>query len=210
MGWHEDLERLAIERGAALVGYAYTLCGDVRQAEDLVQEALVRYCSRLVRPGGSRPGRRRDRATSDMRTVPLDRDRDGGREGDRAGTEDWSKSRGPRHPEAYVRRTVLNLYLDGWRRTKKWTDIAPRVAVEDVRFPDSGITARADVVHALTRLPPRQRACVVLRYFEDQTIAQVADSMGTAPGTVKRYLHDAMRTLRDVLEPVDATTEGTR
>lgn len=214
MEWQEDLERLATERGGALVGYAYTLCGDVRQAEDLVQEALVRYCSRLVRPGGSRPGRRRDHAASGMRTVPLDRDqvrdRDRERDDDGAGTANWSSDRGARHPEAYVRRTVLNLYLDGWRRTKKWADIAPRVVVEDVRFPDSGITARADVVHALTRLPPRQRACVVLRYFEDQTIAQVADSMGTAPGTVKRYLHDAMRTLRDVLEPVDATTEGTR
>lgn len=195
MGWHEDLGRLATERGGALVGYAYTLCGDVRQAEDLVQEALVRYCSRLVRPGGSGSGGRRGRATSGMRTVPLDGAGDG-------------TGKSARHPEAYVRRTVLNLYLDGWRRNKKWADIAPRVAVEDVRFPDSGVTARADVVHALTRLPPRQRACVVLRYFEDQTIAQVADSMGTAPGTVKRYLHDALRTLRDVLEPVDATTEG--
>lgn len=36
MGWHEDLETLAAQRGSVLVGYAYTLCGDVRQAEDLV------------------------------------------------------------------------------------------------------------------------------------------------------------------------------
>ncbi|MFI2361868.1 sigma-70 family RNA polymerase sigma factor [Promicromonospora sp. NPDC019610] len=193
MGWHEDLEHLATHRGGALVGYAYTLCGDVRQAEDLVQEALVRYCSRLVGRGG-----RRGRATSGMRAVPLDGD----------GEDGESRGRGVQHPEAYVRRMVLNLYLDGWRRTKRWADIAPRVAVDDVPFPDSGITARADVVHALARLTPRQRAAVVLRYFEDMTIAQVADSMGTVPGTIKRYLHDALRTLRDVLEPVDATTEG--
>ncbi|MEV0894475.1 sigma-70 family RNA polymerase sigma factor [Promicromonospora sp. MEB111] len=193
MGWHEDLELLATRRGGALVGYAYTLCGDVRQAEDLVQEALVRYCSRLVGRGG-----RRGRATSGMRAVPLDGDDGEGR--------GWAVQR----PEAYVRRMVLNLYLDGWRRTKRWADIAPRVAVDDVPFPDSGITARADVVQALARLAPRQRAAVVLRYFEDMTIAQVADSMGTVPGTVKRYLHDALRTLRDVLEPVDATTEGSK
>jgi RNA polymerase sigma factor (sigma-70 family) len=189
MGWHEDLEALATQRGGALVGYAYTLCGDVRQAEDLVQEALVKYCSRLVGRGGLRR-----RVTSDMRAVPLD------------GPDDDGQT--PRHPEAYVRRMVLNLYLDGWRRSRKWADIAPRVAVEDIRFPASGVTARADVVHALTRLTPRQRASVVLRYFEDMTIAQVADAMGTAPGTVKRYLHDALRTLRDVLEPVEAATEG--
>lgn len=191
MGWHEDLETLAAQRGSALVGYAYTLCGDVRQAEDLVQEALVKYCSRLVRPGG-----RRGQAASGMRTVPLD-----GADGGRTPVE---------FAEAYVRRTVLNLYLDGWRRKKRWAEIVPRVATDDrVRFPDSGITARADVVHALTRLMPRQRACVVLRYQEDMTIEQVADALGIAPGTVKRYLHDALRTLRDVLEPAGAAaTKG--
>ena len=60
------------------------------------------------------------------------------------------------------------------------------------------------VVHALTRLTPRQRACVVLRYFEDMTIDQVAHTLGNAPGTVKRHLHDALRVLRDVLEPAEA------
>ena len=189
MGWHEDLETLVAQRGSVLVGYAYTLCGDVRQAEDLVQEALVKYCSRLVRPGG-----RRDRTTSGMHTVPLD----GGAPGKHAPVE---------FAEAYVRRMVLNLYLDGWRRRKRWADIEPRVATDDrVRFPDSGITARADVVQALTRLTPRQRACVVLRYLEDMTIEQVADTLGNAPGTVKRHLHDALNVLRDVLEPVGAAT----
>jgi RNA polymerase sigma-70 factor (ECF subfamily) len=190
MGWHEDLETLVARRGSVLVGYAYTLCGDVRQAEDLVQEALVKYCSRLVRPGG-----RRDRGTPGMRTVPLD------------GSSDRPVDQAVEYAEAYVRRTILNLYLDGWRRRKKWAVIEPRVATDDrVRFPDSGVTARADVVLALGRLTPRQRACVVLRYFEDMTIEQVAETLGNAPGTVKRHLHDALRVLRDVLEPAGAAT----
>ena len=135
MGWHEDLETLVAQRGSALVGYAYTLCGDVRQAEDLVQEALVKYCSRLVRPGG-----RRGAATSGMRTVSLD------------GPEHRPQRQGVEFAEAYVRRMVLNLYLDGWRRRKRWADIEPQIATDDrVRFPDSGITARADVVQALAR-----------------------------------------------------------
>lgn len=189
MGWHEDLETLVAHRGSVLVGYAYTLCGDVRQAEDLVQEALVKYCSRLVRPGG-----RHGRATPGMRTVPLGGD----------GPDDAAHAP-VEHAEAYVRRIVLNLYLDGWRRKKRWAEIEPKVATDDrVRFPDSGITARADVVHALTRLTPRQRACVVLRYQEDMTIEQVAETLGNAPGTVKRHLHDALRVLRDVLEPAGA------
>ena len=201
MGWHEDLETLVARRGGVLVGYAYTLCGDIRQAEDLVQEALVKYCSRLVRPEG-----RRDRATPGMRAVPLD--------GPERRTGRWADGRtdgrAVEFAEAYVRRTVLNLYLDGWRRKKKWAVIESRVATDDrVRFPDSGITARADVVQALARLSPRQRACVVLRYFEDMTIEQVAETLGNAPGTVKRHLHDALRVLRDVLEPAGtATAEG--
>jgi RNA polymerase sigma factor (sigma-70 family) len=190
MGWHEDLEMLVAQRGSVLVGYAYTLCGDVRQAEDLVQEALVKYCSRLVRRGG-----RRGQAASGMYTLSLD---ESPRDGAHAPVE---------YAEAYVRRTILNLYLDGWRRRKRWADIEPRVATDDrVRFPDSGITARADVVQALARLTPRQRACVVLRYLEDMTIEQVADTLGNSPGTVKRHLHDALRLLRDVLEPAGAAT----
>jgi DNA-directed RNA polymerase specialized sigma24 family protein len=197
MGWHEDLETLAAQRGSVLVGYAYTLCGDIRQAEDLVQEALVKYCSRLVRPGG-----RRGATAPGMRTVPLD------------GQQHRPQRQTVEFAEAYVRRMVLNLYLDGWRRRKKWADIEPRVATDDrVKFPDSGITARADVVLALARLSPRQRACVVLRYFEDMTIEQVAETLGNAPGTVKRHLHDALHVLRDVLEPAgsaagSATAEG--
>ena len=191
MGWHEDLEMLVAQRGTVLVGYAYTLCGDARQAEDLVQEALVKYCSRLVRPGG-----RRGPTVSGMQNVPLD------------GTAPSGGGSAPvEYTEAYVRRMVLNLYLDGWRRKKRWAVIEPRVATDDrVGFPDSGITARADVVQALTRLTPRQRACVVLRYLEDMSIEQVAETLGNAPGTVKRHLHDALLVLRDVIEPAEAAT----
>jgi RNA polymerase sigma-70 factor (ECF subfamily) len=180
MSWSDDLERLATERGTALVGYAYVLCGDVRQAEDLVQDALVKVYSRLRPPDIPEPDAR---PATGMRTVPLD-------------------GRRATHTEAYVRRTVLNLYLDGWRRERKWAQIEPVVATSDlVRSPESGITARADVVHALTRLTPRQRSCVVLRYFEDMTIVQVAETIGVAPGTVKRYLSDALHAMRDVLQP---------
>jgi RNA polymerase sigma-70 factor (ECF subfamily) len=49
---------------------------------------------------------------------------------------------------------------------------------------------------------------VVLRYFEDMTIEQVAETLGNAPGTVKRHLHDALRVLRDVLDPAGAATTG--
>ena len=65
-----------------------------------------------------------------------------------------------------------------------------------------------------TTLPgptPQVRACVVLRYYDDLTVAQVADRLHLAIGTVKRYLHDGGAALRDALgadpdaERVDVT-----
>jgi len=106
--------------------------------------------------------------------------------------------------EAYVRRAILTLFLDEHRRRKRWAAARPLVATADrVRGAASGATARADVAAALGRLAPRERACVVLRYLEDLTVPQVAEQLGLAQGTVKRYLADATATLRDVLHVPD-------
>lgn len=180
--WERELAELAESRGRALVGYAYVLCGDQRQAEDLVQDALVKVFSRLRRraPRESAPG---------AGVHPLD--------GGTSGTS-----------EAYVRRAILTLYLDEYRRRRRWSGVRHLVAADDhVRGPASGATARADVAAALARLSPRERACVVLRYFEDLTVPQVAERLGLAQGTVKRYLADATGTMRAVLR-VDIDTAG--
>lgn len=55
------------------------------------------------------------------------------------------------------------------------------------------------VAAGLRSLPPRQRAAVYLVYWEDQTVAEAAKTMGTRPGTIKRYLHLARRKLKGVL-----------
>ena len=97
------------------------------------------------------------------------------------------------HVEAYVRRTVLNLYLDGYRRRRRWGAVRHLVGRQDATDgPDQGSPERLDVDSALAALPPRQRACVVLRYFSDLTVAQIADDLGVTTGTVKRHLHDAV------------------
>jgi RNA polymerase sigma factor (sigma-70 family) len=172
--WETELEELMERRSRALVGYAYTLTRDLPRAEDLVQDALVKVFSRLRRPAGSSEG---------GQSMRLDQDE-------------------PRltNAEAYVRRAILTIYLDGYRRQSSWTGIKHLLA-DDAFAPaaERAATARVDVGLALARLSPRQRESVVLRFFEDMTVPQIAQTLGTSPGTVKRHLSNAMELLRTSL-----------
>ena len=91
--------------------------------------------------------------------------------------------------EAYVRRAIPSVYLDSLRKRKSSERSHDRSFERDASGPD--IDAQVDVQRALATLSPRERACVVLRYFDDCTVAQVAAQLGIADGTVKRYLADA-------------------
>jgi RNA polymerase sigma factor (sigma-70 family) len=174
--WDDELTELVTRRGRALVGYGYAVTGDVRQAEDLVQDALVRVSRRFRRPEAA--------GTKGFSEFPLNEN------GSHAGIE------------AYVRRTMLNLYLDETRRLALWRKAQPRVATPDeIKAPASDITARADVTAALRGLSPRVRACVVLRFYDDLTVPQIAATLGISQGTVKRYLADGIHALRGVLVP---------
>lgn len=109
---------------------------------------------------------------------------------------------GVEHLEAYVRRAILNAFLNGRRRRERWDGIAPLVADGEqglAQSPDAVATARADVHAALARLSPRERACVVLRHFEDLPVRDVADRLDLSEGAVKRYLSDARRRLAPLL-----------
>lgn len=103
-------------------------------------------------------------------------------------------------PEYYVRKVIVTTFLR-WRR-RRWNSEIPTVDLP--RRPDqiddySAADTRQSVLAALTRLPPRQRAVVVLRYFSDLSEAQTAELLGCSIGTVKRYNHDALARLR--IEP---------
>lgn len=63
------------------------------------------------------------------------------------------------------------------------------------------------MLQALRLLPPKQRAVVVLRYYEDLPEAAIAEALGCSPGTVKSHASRALRTLRAHLTPADL--EGT-
>lgn len=113
------------------------------------------------------------------------------------------------HVEAYVRRTVENVYRDGYRRRTRWVAVRHLAGrQDDTAGPEQASPQHLDLVHALTCLPPRQRACVVLRYYCDLTVGEVADDLGVTVGTVKRHLHDANTRLARTLAPSgDALSE---
>ncbi|HIZ34685.1 MAG TPA: sigma-70 family RNA polymerase sigma factor [Candidatus Ruania gallistercoris] len=106
---------------------------------------------------------------------------------------------GPEYAEAYVRRAIMTLYLDSYRRSKRWRAVQHLFEPGEARH-DESAGNRVDVARALTTLPPRQRACVVLRFYADLTIEQTGDELGLATGTVKRYLHEANQRLAAQLQ----------
>lgn len=121
---------------------------------------------------------------------------------------------GPVWAEAYVRRVILNAFLDGYRRDRAWGRVrhlfaSPPDGAVPHGSPDvAARTAdRVDVQQALAGLPPRERACVVLRFFEDLTVPAIADHLGISLGAAKRYLSDGVRSLEAVLGPLPDTSE---
>jgi RNA polymerase sigma-70 factor (ECF subfamily) len=155
------MERLARDRGPALVGYAYLLTGELHAAQDLVQDALIRTFSR--------------RRPDDVEFL-----------------------------EAYVRRAVLNSFLNSRRSKQRWGGIGHlMVGRSGGGAPDAIAADRADVAAALARLTPRERACVVLRHFDDLTVRGIAARLELSEGAVKRYLSDARRRLAPMLGATD-------
>ncbi|WP_243709316.1 SigE family RNA polymerase sigma factor [Micromonospora sp. 15K316] len=116
--------------------------------------------------------------------------------------EAWRRIEGD--PEPYVRPIIVNAYASSWRR--RWrgelpTADLPEVAAEADRY--SGLDDRDRLWRALGRLPRRQRAVLVLRYFEDLSDAEIGEVLGCAVGTVKSQASRAVAKLRldDTLSP---------
>ena len=109
--------------------------------------------------------------------------------------------------ESYVRRAVLTGFLDGTRRRRRWDGVRHLLAPPGPAGRTDPVEARLDVVEALDVLSPRERACVVLRYYSDLTVRDVAERLSLSEGTVKRYLSDANAKLAARLGPVRATDD---
>lgn len=95
---------------------------------------------------------------------------------------------------AYVRRSILNAYLSLRRRPLQEL---PRAEFRDVTGePGRPVEDRMVLRQAIDRLTPRERAVIVLRYFEDLSEADTAAELGIRPGTVKSTTHHAMTAMR--------------
>ncbi len=135
--------------------------------------------------------------------------------GDRAVAEDlaqdvliraysrWARIGGLDRPESYVRKMILNEFLS-WRRRSWRLVLAGGVPAETASSaPDHAdqYTERDALLAELAKLPRRQRAVLVLRYYEDRGDAEIAELLGCAPGTVRGYASRALTALRIELGP---------
>jgi RNA polymerase sigma-70 factor (sigma-E family) len=111
-------------------------------------------------------------------------------------------------PEAYLRRMVVNEVLNDHRKARRRHEISsaepPERASDDSGDPMAG----DEMWRAIATLPPRQRAVLVLRYYEDLSEQQIADALGCRPGTVKSQASAALATLRSRLDVSSRAGEG--
>ena len=110
--------------------------------------------------------------------------------------------------EAYVRRAIMTGYLAEQRRSGLFRRRRGLVATPAAYETTAMVEQRHDVMAALAVLSPQQRACVTLRYLCDQTIEEVARTLGCSTGNVKRHLHDALVRLRVAMAPTEEHEHG--
>lgn len=125
----------------------------------------------------------------------------------------WSKWRriGAENPEAYVRKALVNTHLSWWQR--RWRGEIPHA---HERMPEGtgtgdpfdAVDLEQSLALVVRRLPARQRAVVVLRYFEELSVQETARILGCHPGTVKSQAAKALRTLRAELETLPGVGKG--
>jgi RNA polymerase sigma-70 factor (sigma-E family) len=107
--------------------------------------------------------------------------------------------------EAYLRRTLYNLAADGWRRRGRWRSKLPLLLAGQA---GTGPGTAGDAIAAvdlrdalaglLRRLPPRQRAVIVLRYWEQLSAAEAAETLGCSEATIKSTGAKGLRRLREL------------
>jgi RNA polymerase sigma-70 factor (sigma-E family) len=155
-----EFERFAAEVSESLLYTGFQMTGNAKDAEDLVQETLLKVARRWHR---------------------VD------------------------HPAAYARRILINLVLDdAGRRTRQRTELQPQAGADEAADEQAARALRevddlAEFSWALAQLPARQRAVLVLRYWSDLPVAEVAGILGCTEGTVTSTASRATARLAEIL-----------
>ena len=112
-------------------------------------------------------------------------------------------------PHAYVRRAMVNTHTSMWRRTRRETLMPEGFDSVSGSGNPSAYDEADELVRVMRVLPARQRAVIVLRYYDDLTEAETARVLGCSVGTVKSHASRALRSLRTELETRHAIEEKT-
>jgi RNA polymerase sigma-70 factor (sigma-E family) len=122
----------------------------------------------------------------------------------------WGRVAGMDAPDAYAHKVMVNACLR-WRG-RRWTGEVPSAQLPETVTSTGGfrqVDVRVSLRHALRELTAKQRAVIMLRYFEDRTEAETADIMGCSVGTVKSQASKALARLRQVPGLAEVLTGGT-
>jgi RNA polymerase sigma-70 factor (sigma-E family) len=121
----------------------------------------------------------------------------------------WARVSRVEHPRSYAR-AILAHEAASWRRKRSSSELPSEIRPDTRSTPghEDRVVQANWIWHALQQLPPRQRAVVVLRYYEDLTGAEIADALGISEGAVKAHAHQALRALEGTLTTDAGTSAG--
>jgi RNA polymerase sigma-70 factor (sigma-E family) len=157
-----------------------------REAEASFEDFVCARSSSLLRTALLLTGRNRADA-EDLLQIALER-----------AYRHWPKLCREDEPERYVRRILVNASADRWRRRARRHEEPMPAAGTEPAVPDGTalVVDRQYLLGALAQLPPRQRAVLVLRYFDDMSERETAQLLGCSLGTVKSHAARALAHLR--------------
>jgi RNA polymerase sigma-70 factor (sigma-E family) len=120
----------------------------------------------------------------------------------------WSRVRSKQDPESYVRTTMTRLHINIWRRRRRehlaW-DLPERADPHDAF---EQVDEDAELWERLADLPRRQRAVLVLRYYEQRTDSEIAQILDISRGTVRSQASRALEKLRSTVTPAALSANG--